>query len=76
MNCKNCIVLDSLDNAWKEMSEQYTSSPSEETRQALNLLSKIVSKVRSDFEKQTKINNNDSISTKDFLDFFGVKLGG
>lgn len=76
MNCKNCIVLDSLDTAWKELSEQYASSPSEETRQALNLLSKIVRKVRSDFEEQAKINNKDSLSTKDFLDFFGVNFGG
>lgn len=76
MNCKNCIILDSLDNAWKEVSKQYSSSPSEETRQALNLLSKIVRKVHSDFEEQAKTNNKDSLSTKAFLDFFGVNFGG
>ena len=76
MNCENCIVIESLNNAWKVLSEQYNASPHEETRQALNMLSKIVRKVRSDFEEQKKNDKCDSISVEDWLKFFNVKFEG
>ena len=42
------VVEQTLDNAWCALAHQYVDSPSESSRIAMNLLAKIIGKVKSE----------------------------
>lgn len=45
-------VIKSFENAWRGLATFYEAHPSENTRTALNMLSKIIGKVKSEIEKE------------------------
>ena len=45
------IVEKTLDNAWCALAHQYVDSPNESSRIAMNLLAKIIGKVKSDLNE-------------------------
>ncbi len=67
MACKDCAVIDSLQNAWRALCEQYDQYPSEEIRISLNHISKIIRKVKSDFTKIKKSEEPHQISIEEWL---------
>lgn len=48
---KDTEVIESFDNAWRALARWYSSHPHESTRQALNMLSRIIDEVKSKVEK-------------------------
>lgn len=44
-------VVESLNNAWKAMSRQYGKKPDETMRWALNIVSRVISKVQYEVEQ-------------------------
>ena len=44
-------VIESLDNAWRTLARQYTKYPDEGIRCGMNLLAKVIAKVRSEVEE-------------------------
>lgn len=55
-------VIESFNNAWRSLCKQYDKHPNETTRQALNMLSKIIGIVKSEIEE----NNDKALSTNDW----------
>ena len=47
-------VIESFNNAWRSLCKQYDKHPNESTRQALNMLSKIIGIVQSEVEEKNK----------------------
>lgn len=47
-------VIESFNNAWRSLCKQYDKHPNESTRQALNMLSKIIGIVQSEVEEKIK----------------------
>lgn len=41
-------VIESLNNAWRALIRQYDEHPDEDTRQALNLLNKIIGRIKTE----------------------------
>ncbi len=41
-------VIESLNNAWRALIRQYDERPDENTRQALNLLNKIIERIKTE----------------------------
>lgn len=72
MNCKDCSVIESLNKAWSALCEQYDNSPDEEIRIAVNLLAKVIRKVKSDFIELQKENEPHQITIEEWLSFFNT----
>lgn len=47
-------VIECFENAWKSLCEQYSKYPTENTRNALNMLSKIIKTVKSNVDEKNK----------------------
>ena len=47
-------IIESLDNAWRALCKQYRKDCNESTRQALNMVSRIIGKVKSDIGVENK----------------------
>ena len=47
-------VIECFENAWKSLCEQYSECPTENTRNALNMLSKIIGIVKSNVDEKNK----------------------
>lgn len=45
-------VVESFENAWRALVKLYDNNPTEETRVALNMLSKIIGQVKSEVQAQ------------------------
>ena len=59
-------VIESMDNGWRALCVQYDNARDEETRRALNLLSKITAKMKSEFDKAEK-NDGKQITIEEWL---------
>ena len=58
-------ILKSIDNAWTALAQQYNSAPDDYTRRAMNLIAKIISKVKSEFD--TENSREAQISIEEWL---------
>lgn len=47
-------IIESLDNAWMALTKQYKSHPDEGTRHSMNILAKIIGKIKSGAEQSHK----------------------
>lgn len=56
-------VIESFNNAWKSLCKQYKKYPNETTRQALNMLSKIIGIVETEVKEKNK---KEALSTDDW----------
>lgn len=61
-------VIESMDNAWRALCAQYDNDRDEATRRALNLLSRITAKMRSEFDEAEK-NDGKQISIFEWLEW-------
>lgn len=59
-------VIESMDNAWRALCVQYDNARDEETRRALNLLSRVTQKMRSEFNEAEK-NDGKQITIEEWL---------
>lgn len=59
-------VIESMDNAWRALCVQYDNNRDEETRRALNLLSKITAIMKSEFDEAEK-NDGKQITIEEWL---------
>ena len=59
-------VIESMDNAWRALCVQYDSARDEETRRALNLLSRITAKMKNEFDEAKK-NDGKQITIEEWL---------
>lgn len=59
-------VIESMDNAWRALCEQYQNAPDDETRRVLNLVGKIVTKMRCEFNEAEK-NDGKQITIEEWL---------
>lgn len=57
-------VIESFRNSWRALCKQYDNYPDESTRQALNLISKIIREV------EDKVKENQEITTDNWVDIF------
>ena len=71
--CKDCAVINSLDSAWSGLCKQYENCPDEETRRALNLLSKMNRKIKADFVNIKKAEEPQQITIEDWIAFFNAE---
>ena len=55
---KDTEVIESLENAWRALCQQYGATCDEETRIALNLIGKITRKVKSKVAESNKKESN------------------
>lgn len=62
-------ILTSIENAWIALARQYNSAPDDYTRRAMNLIAKIVSKVKSEFDAEN--NRELQISIDEWLEWLG-----
>lgn len=56
-------VVESFNNAWRSLCKQYDKYPDESTRQALNMLSKIIGIVQSEVDEKNRVQ---ALSTNDW----------
>lgn len=59
-------VIESMDNAWRALCTQYENARDEETRRAINLLSKIIGRMKSEFDESEK-NEGKQITIDEWL---------
>ena len=60
-------VLESIDNAWRAIAQQYQNNSCEELRCACNLLGKICAKVRGEANRKNKGDNGEQISIDEWI---------
>lgn len=63
-------VIESFDNAWRAMCRQYRKNPTQELQSALNMLGRILSKVKTEVEKSHR---EGQITIGEWLEMLGVK---
>lgn len=59
-------VIESMNNAWRALVTQYQNAPDEETRRVINIVSKIIIKMETEFNKAEK-NNGKQITVEEWL---------
>ena len=59
-------VIESMDNAWRAMCEQYDNARDEETRRALILLGRLTTEMKSKFDEAEK-NDGKQITIEEWL---------
>lgn len=66
------VVEQTLDNAWCALAHQYVDSPSESSRIAMNLLAKIIGKVKSELTEIQLQEEKErcAVELQEFIDFF------
>lgn len=62
-------VLESIQNAWNALIEQYTNCPSEEMRNAINLVGRICAKVKSQMSEKEKGTQGEQISIEEWIEW-------
>lgn len=72
--CNNCEVLQSLHNAWVAMCRQYDNNRDEGIRCAMNILSKVIGEVQSEYALNKKKQDPQQISIDDWLKWFNEQI--
>ena len=61
-------VIETMDNAWRAVCVQYQNAPDDETRRVLNLVGKIVTKMKSEFDEAEK-NDGKQITFEEWFEW-------
>ena len=73
-NCKECEIINSLDNAWRALFEHYENTCDEQVRIALNLIAKFTNKVKADFTDKKKREEPHQITIEEWLNFINNEV--